>query len=182
MIQNKTQNRNETSATISKFTYTATSLATRLSQEKTKATDRVLGCSDEEGLCVPSYTHSAPVTQESFLMQPTRMQHCNLQLVTGTVSSGQLCLGKKKKNFPSPPQHTILKPLSSIVSQSLLQEPNFVKTTHWNPTFLLLREVTFGVNLARLPRSTATWQQCPFHTFPSPPIGPQPDKGASHRE
>jgi hypothetical protein len=103
MIQNKTQNRNETSATISKFTYTATSLATRLSQEKTKATDRVLGCSDEEGLCVPSYTHSAPVTQESFLMQPTRMQHCNLQLVTGTVSSGQLCLGKKKKNFPSPP-------------------------------------------------------------------------------
>jgi hypothetical protein len=106
MIQNKTQNRNETSATISKFTYTATSLATRLSQEKTKATDRVLGCSDEEGLCVPSYTHSAPVTQESFLMQPTRMQHCNLQLVTGTVSSGQLCLGKKKQKIsPPPPTH-----------------------------------------------------------------------------
>lgn len=179
--QNKTQNRNETNPTISKFTWTVTSLATLFKGNNT-SNDRALGClkrwrgAAEPGSVQRWQCHLVHTTIHYYRLQSLNCVLRNqlacsiviLQLITWAVNSGQLCLKKKKKN-PPPQNHTVLKISQQQLSDS--QYPNnwTLRTKQRLKIYFpaTLRGQCFGVNLVTfLSGMPPTSQQCPFRSFP----------------
>lgn len=167
-------------------------------QRKRQTTDRAPGCSErpsgaaEPGSVQRWQCHLVHTTIRYHCLESLNCVLCNqlacsiviLQLITWAVNSGQLCL--KKKKIPPPPNHSPENLSAATLSH---QYPNNrTLRTKSRKTQNLLPIALKGQCMGGERGDTAQWQArftavpLSLTSFPSPPVGLQPEKGASDKE
>lgn len=177
--QNKTQNRNKTNPTISKFTWTVNfsqdsfkgnhsnnKQSSRVSRDEVALQSQALLKDGSAILCTPPSILTASHHWNCVLCNQLACSIVILQLITWTVNSGQLCLKKNKKTTPQPQKPHNPKNLSAapLRLSSISQELNFKNKTERLKIHLPIPlRTTFWGKPGDVSSGMPTCQQCPFH-------------------